>query len=428
VAPPQTSAFDRVCTALEAALGGQLRRDVVEAAARHQTLGRALGPLRTAMQAHAWRGGGVGLDVASLVSDLDRRTRQEGFHVLHDWDGKADRVTANMIAVDVLEFLAAHRGAEDTDRAALAILIDYYFVYILALLAMRAWDDGRPGEDLDRVTRLLQRLQGPAGSGQKFADDAETLILIATSHYEPHEHGYDILLERARALPASNRAAMALGHAQAMGGHLRFGFDVTYNRDLAAMRADNGADYPWLCFALAGLMDEYARLSGIGEAGLSRERVIEALTNGLVPDPAAFLDDRPSSLAAHEADRARFDELFRRYQPELVEAFARYRPLDREYSALALYFNFSQNLVKGAVVDALLAGEPWDLTLNDLFTGVPRGEARNVARERLARTLMGYARAHPDSIGGRLAPVVIYDPAAGRRSFAAAMRIVGRLR
>jgi hypothetical protein len=428
VAQAHTSAFDRACAALEAALGGWLRRDVIEAAARHQTLGRALGSLRTAVREHVWRGAGVALDLGSIVDDLDRRTRQEGFHVLHDWDGKADRVTANTIAVDVLEFLAAHRGAEAADRATLAILVDYYFVYLLALLAMRAWDDGRPGEDLDRVTRLLHRLQGPSGSGQKFADDAETLILIATSHYEPHEHGYDILLARARALPASNRAAMALGHAQAMGGHLRFGFDVTYNRDLAAMRADNGADYPWLCFALAGLMDEYVRLSEAGEGGIRRDRVIEALINGLVPDPAAFFGDPPASLAAHEADRARFGGLFRRHQTELIEAFARYRPLDREYSAIALYFNFSQNLVKGAVVDALLAGEPWDLTLNDLFTGVPRGEARNVARERLARTLMGYARAHPDSIGGRLAPVVVYDPAAGRRSFAAAMRIVASMR
>ena len=376
------------------------------------------------MEAQRWRGGGLSLDLAALVADFDRRTRQEGFHVLHDWDGKADRVTPNSIVVDVLEFLAARRGAEPTDRTSLAILVDYYFLYILALLAMRAWDDGRPGEDLARVTGLLQDLQGPAGSGQQFADNAETLILIATSHYEPREHGYVDLLARARALPAANRAAMALTHAQAMGGHLRFGFEVTYGRDLAAMRADNVADYPWLCFALAGLMDEYARLGEIGETGLSCDRVIEGLINALEPDPAAFLEVPPESLAEHAVDRARFGELFRRFRPELVEACARYRPLDREYSPLSLYFNFSQNLVKGAVVDALLLGEPWDLTLNDLFTGLPRGEGRNAARERLARTLMAYARAHPDTIRGRLSPVVIYDPAAGRRTFAAAMRAI----
>ncbi len=36
------------------------------------------------------------------------------------------------------------------------------------------------------------------GSGQRFADDAETLMLLATSHYEPGEQGYARLLERVR--------------------------------------------------------------------------------------------------------------------------------------------------------------------------------------------------------------------------------------
>ena len=44
-----------------------------------------------------------------------------------------------------------------------------------------------------------------------------------------------------------------------MGSHLRFGFEATYGRDTVVMRDDNVADYPWLCFALATLMREYAR-------------------------------------------------------------------------------------------------------------------------------------------------------------------------
>jgi hypothetical protein len=35
---------------------------------------------------------------------------------------------------------------------------------------------------------------------------------------------------------------------------------------------------------------------------------------------------------------------------------------------------------------------------------------------------MGYARSSPDRIGGRLMPVIVYDPRAGRRAFAVAMR------
>jgi hypothetical protein len=218
---------------------------------------------------------------------------------------------------------------------------------------------------------------------------------------------------------------MALGHAQAMGGHLRFGLAVTYGRDLEAMRLDNVADYPWVCFALASLMDEYAALAAEGDTGLARDRVVEGLVNGITPDPAAFLERAPASLAPHEMEWMRFSERFREHRAELVEAFAAHRPLDRRYSPLALSFNFSQNLVKGTVADALLLGEAWNVSLNDLFTGLPHGDNRNVGKEKLARTLMAYASAHPDTIRGRLSPVVFYDPAAGRRFFSTTMRMLG---
>ena len=39
----------------------------------------------------------------------------------------------------------------------------------------------------------------------------------------------------------------------------------------------------------------------------------------------------------------------------------------------------------------------------------------------LATTLMGYARSNPDRIRGRLMPVIVYDPQAGRRAFSIAM-------
>jgi len=35
---------------------------------------------------------------------------------------------------------------------------------------------------------------------------------------------------------------------------------------------------------------------------------------------------------------------------------------------------------------------------------------------------MSYARAHPHKIRGRLTPVIVYDPAAGRLAFGGAMR------
>jgi len=418
------STFAETFQSIEAALSGQLRHDVVETAASTRPFGRALALLRKNMETHAWRGGGLSLKLGASVDELDRRTRDEGFHVLHDWDGKADHVTANTIVGDVLGYVADQRGAEDTDRTALAILVDYYFAYLLALLAMRVWDEDDPGHQFDRITDLLRVLQGPLGSGHKFADDAEMLMLIATSHYEPKEHGYYQLLARARSLPASNRTTVAVGHAHAMGGHLRFAYEITSGRSVAGTRDDNVTDYPWLCFALATLMDEYERLSSAGTASADLERIVEALANGLSADTAAFLRQPPSSLSAQESERVRFATSLEAHRAGLLEAFSRHRPLDRAYSPLSLYFNFSQNLVKGSVVDALLMGEPWNVSLNDLFTGLPREDMRNMGKEKLARTVAAYARRHPDTIGGRLAAVVHYDPAAGRRSFATAIRVI----
>jgi hypothetical protein len=272
----------------------------------------------------------------------------------------------------------------------------------------------------------VRELQGEQGSGQRFADNAETLLLIGTSHYEPREDGYAKLLERARALPASNRTAMALTHAQAMASHLRFGYEITYAQDIAAMRADNGADYPWLGFGLTWLMEEYARMHEAGETGDARDRVVEGLINGLTPDPEAFLVRAPASLAAHADEHARFGALFDRYATDLLREFEPRRPRDPGYSPVALFFNFSQNVLKGLVVDAMWLGAPSPIGLNDLFTGVLKnGQSPeiNAAKARLARTLMSYARAKPDEIGGRLAPVIVYDPIVGRRAFGAAMRV-----
>src|SRR5207247_10084647 len=79
----------------------------------------------------------------------------------------------------------------------------------------------------------------------------------------------------------SHRTNIALGHAASMGCHLRFGFEATCGRDTVALRDDNTADYPWLCFALATLMSEYSRT---GETG----------ARGVQPGVEARLKDSPS--------------------------------------------------------------------------------------------------------------------------------------
>jgi hypothetical protein len=153
-----------------------------------------------------------------------------------------------------------------------------------------------------------------------------------------------------------------------------------------------------------------------------RDAVVEAMLNGLSPDAAAFVGPLPKILSSCDAEHAEFRELFLAHKQELLGEFERLRPTDRTYSPLSFFFNFSHNIIKGTVVDALLHGEPWNVTFNDLLSGIAGDHAESADRKALAETLMGYARLSPDRIGGRLMPVIVYDPQAGRQAFAVAMR------
>ncbi len=414
--------FDEICAHLEAVLDGDVRRSIVVEAATAGDLGPALLAMREGMRSNSWKLGGRPFDIARLVQKFDRKTRQNGFHVLHDWDGIADRVNDDTIPVDVLHYLIDRRGGEPANASALAVLLDYYFMHLLALLTLRIWDSGDADANLDRIGGLLERLQGLGGSGQRFSADAETLLLIGTSHYELHERGYASLLERVRTLSRAHRARIALGHAASMGSHLRFGFQATYGRDTVNMRDDNVADYPWLCFALATLMEEYVQLHTGAPSVLDRQRLIEAMFNGLCADARAFVGAPPSSLAECEVERVGFRDRFLTHRDDLLSEFAAFRPQDGTYSPLCFFFNFSHNVVKGAVVDTLLTGKVWALTLNDLLTSYSDGAADSAQKLELAETLMRYARDNPHHIRGRLRPVIVYDLAAGREAFSVALR------
>ena len=425
------TAFDTARGLIESVLDGSARREIIEAAGASADGKQALRRLREHMRTHTWRIGTRTIALDGPIQSLDRRVRDDGFHVLHDWDGKAERVNAETIAVNVLDYVIEKSPAGPANDAILAILVDYYFSYLLMLLATDVLSRGDADAQLDHLNRLVGLLQGPDGSGQLFAADAETLFLIGTSHFESKEGAYDTVLERARRLSFPHRRAIALGHAATLGSHLRFGYQVTYVKSYPLMRDDNGVDYRWLCFALSVLLEEYERQRSETTDGPStalraspdRAVLIEAIVNGLSADPAAFLTDPPhAAFGPHLEEWTALRGRLHRYRDDLLEAFKPCRPLDRAYSPLALFFNFSHNVLKGTVADALNWGEAWHVSFNDLLTGVPEGDPRSAARQKLARTLMSYATAHPDSIGGRLSPVIVYDPTTGRRLFAEVIR------
>ena len=366
---PEVS-FGSACAGLQTILGGPVRAQVLA--------GQRLEALRDAFRSNSF----PAVSLQRIVNRIDARTRDDGFHVLHDWDGKADRLNEDTIPVEVANYAIEHCGSGPSEKTVLAILLDYYFFYVLALLALRAWDEGDANENLDRVSRLLAALQGPSGSGQRFVDDAETLILVAIAHFEPDVRAYDRLLEKIKALNQAHRTNLALAHSAILASHLRFGFEATYGRDILEMRKDNAPDYPWLLAALGTLMDAYARMAEDGVHGDFRDRIAEGLLNGLTPDPRAFVGNPPASLAALEEERSRFCELFQKHRHALLEELERHRPSEEAYSPVSFFFNFPHNLLKGVVIDALLRGEPWKLSLNALLTGLPRGGAESESKTR----------------------------------------------
>ena len=419
--------FREACDTLDAALSQSTRGDIVDEVSKAKTFDRAVRHLRDGMRVHGFDSGGAPLFSGRWVKAFDQATRRDGFHALHDWDGKADRFNDDIIPVEVANFAERMVRPADRGRArvAIAILLDYYFVHLLGLLALRAWDGGDPNAHLDAVTRLLGRLQGPQGSGQMFARDAEGLIIIATSHFEPDVTAYDRLLARVRLLNPDHRFNLAITHAAVLGCHLRFGLEVTCAGSVRALRDDNVPDYPWLCEALATLLEAYAAAAARGDDA-ERARISEAILLGLMPDPDALLGPNPpQSLLACEERRTRLREHFAAHRSELLQDFETHRPSPTAYSPFSFTFNFPHNLVKGVVVDAAFRGAPWPLSLDDLVTALPKSPELDLSRRSLATTLMGYALASPDTIRGRPRPAIVCDPAAGLRAFEAIVRHLG---
>ena len=101
---------------------------------RAPNLGAALLRLRDSMRANEFKSATPPIFLDRMIRAYDGRTRAEGFHVLHDWDGVSQQVNPDIIPVDVLHFLIEQRGAEPATAIELAILLDYYFAHVLQLL------------------------------------------------------------------------------------------------------------------------------------------------------------------------------------------------------------------------------------------------------------------------------------------------------
>jgi hypothetical protein len=407
---------------LDQALAGQARADIIATALDGASFAQALARIRAGMVAHAFPTGGRTVSLRRVVTELDRRTRAEGFQVLQGWDPIAHRFADDAIPVLMLDYCARNGISAHTQEEALGVLLDYYFLAVLSLITVRAWDDGDAGDTLDAVTRMLRALQGPRGSGRRFVDDAETLLLLAISHYHPEESAYDVLVRKVWSLGEPHRLRVACAGAAILGSHLRWGFQCMYRRDVGVMREDNIVDYPWLLFSMVTLMREYDRLHTAGETGACRDLVVDRLLNGLTPDPWAFSGKAPRALVPHQAEHDAFREIFAGHREQLLSEFRSHEPTTKSYSPIAFQFNFLPNTVTALVSTTLGDGAP-NLPLNALLTrGSAPVDAEESSPEALARRLMQFSAAMPDRLGSRGSRLVLYDPHDGLRSFNAALR------
>lgn len=400
------------------ALRGSVRTQIVEEFSKARSHERSLLRLRDAMRSHRFEYGTGVLFLDKLVKRLDNRTRQAGFHALHDWDGKAERFCDDSIPAELTEFIRNSAAPDDaaTRKFQIQALVDYYFLYVSGLLMLRAWDDGTPDARLTQIGQCLDSLQGPEGSGHAFVENVETLLLVVTSHFEPDVTAYDRLRHQVKALAPSSQLRLATVHASLLGSHLRFGLDVTCAGDVQALREDNVPDYPWLLMALATLLR--ARTTGVWKDSEANRRGAEAWFGGLSADPRAFLGTKcPSSLANSESEWRNLRELVLEHRAELRGEIEDHQPPPKAFSPFAFDFNFPHNLLKGLLVKALFSGQPASLPLNGIFTSVPRDATLDSARLANVETLVGFARASPDTIRGREQPAISYEPERGMRVF-----------
>ena len=404
------STFDAACVLIGDALRGNTRREILDVAFEQGDTIDSLVHIRNAMGAHRFPTASGALNLRSIVDKLDARSRREGLHVLEGWDYRSHKFPDDIIPILLLDYCARLGIPEEKRRSALAILLDQYFLYLLALLAVRAWDDGDANANLDRVTALIADLHNEQGSGLRVIEDADTILLLAIAYYNPEEESFGRLMKKVRTLDASHQRRLALPFAGILGSHLRWGFRFMYSRDVAKMRNDNVVDYPMLLFAIVTLLRAYAPMVDAGAVGAERELVVEGLLNALASDPWAFSGPVPASLVG---DRAEYDEcvaLLSRYRTHLLEDFGIHQPSGKGFSPLGFSCSFLSN---ASVVIVAIATQAEDArkqaSLNSLFTRGIGDPSNEEAAADLAERLMKFSSERPERLGWEGAPLIVHD-------------------
>jgi hypothetical protein len=419
--PPKAAlTFGDAIDLAAALMRGGARRAVVDALVADG----GLPALRRAMQTHAFPGATGVVSLRRLVDSLDARTRREGLHVLHGWDFKLQRRPDDIAPVLLLDYCARVGVPSDRERQAIAVLLDEYCVAILALLAVRAWDEGDANANLAAIDALIRDVNGPDGSGHCVVDDAGTLLILAVAYYHPEESAYDDLLAKVWTLGPEQSLRVALPGASVLASHLRWGLRFMYRSDVGRMRDDNIVDYPWVLFSLLTIATAIARSVEAGDTPSTRAPLVAGLLDGLTADSRAFVGTAPAFLAPLADRHAELRALLLRHRDLLLAEWAAFAPARGVFSPLAVGCNFLSNAAVAAAVGAATAGADYP-ALNVLMRD-PRADsaARTADGEAFARRLMDFSTADAGRLGAGGAPLIVYDPLDGIHHYNDVVRVL----
>jgi hypothetical protein len=288
-------------------------------------------------------------------------------------------------------------------------LFSLYLIRQLALLCMRAWDDGvsGAGERLSQAQGILDALWHLGPSDQPvLVRNVRWLIPVAqspgTEQLAPY---FEVAEQIAAIVPVDDRVQVHDAIVRMAGGHLRsyLHYQVT-NKGLglhdAALvslsRKSNALDYSLLIQGLVPLLEAYEHAVRSGNAAKRRE-IADAVCQGISPDPQLFVN-RVDLLAAYSmveylfiaADASGdvgYTPIGRRHVRLLEEYAARigrlaaplhedclhFRPSEGAYSPYGAFFGVASNLLEHMALKYEAAAR---FGLEDVFTA---GDADKVA-------------------------------------------------
>jgi len=403
------------CDLIAEILAPEVRREMVESLGAGEDSEASFARLRRAMRAHAFPANGATRSLGRVVQALDQRTKAEGFHVLESWDYVAHKFADQTVPVLMLDRCAASSDSGRGD-AVRSILLDQYFLAVLGLIVVRAWDDPDPNSRFDDVTRMLGML---GDTTHRFVDDAATLLLLAVSHYHPQEAAYGTLIDRIATLDEGHRLDFALACAPVISGHFRWGLRFMYQRDVGRLRDDNVVDYPWLLLAARTLIEAYGQES---QTSPRHAAIVEGLLAAVSADPWALTGKAPPCLRGRESEHAIVRAELHGQRDRLLRDFEAIRPSLKCYSPLGFEVNFLCNALVAMAMTAVADCDAHP-SLNALLTTRRAGGGADASDqlERYARSLMAYA-------SGSATPgapaLVVYDPYDAQHAFNMTLQVL----